>query len=61
MDLYKAIQYLYVEKKRLERVIASLEELQRAARLRVPPAPSGGKRVGRKPMLAQPAAGCQSA
>ncbi len=30
MDLYKAIQDLYAEKEKLERVIASLEELQRA-------------------------------
>ena len=29
MDLYKAIQDLYAEKEKLERVIASLEELQR--------------------------------
>jgi hypothetical protein len=49
MDLYKAIQDLYAEKEKLERVIASLEELQRAAAggqamLR------GGKRRGRKSM-----------
>jgi hypothetical protein len=31
MDLYRAIQELHVEKERLERVIASLEELQRSA------------------------------
>ena len=31
MDLYKAIQDLYVEKEKLERIIASLEELQRSA------------------------------
>ena len=31
MDLYKAIQELYAEKEKLERVIASLEELQRSA------------------------------
>jgi hypothetical protein len=30
MDLYKTIQDLYVEKEKLERVIASLEELQSA-------------------------------
>jgi len=29
MDLYKAIQDLYAEKEKLERVIASLEELQK--------------------------------
>jgi hypothetical protein len=49
MDLYKAIQDLYVEKEKLERVIASLEELQRAAEggqsmLR------GSRRRGRKSM-----------
>src|ERR1017187_2548816 len=49
MDLYKAIQDLYAEKEKLERVIASLEELQRAAEggqvmLR------GSKRRGRKSM-----------
>ncbi len=31
MDLYKVIRQLYDEKARLDRVIASLEELQRAA------------------------------
>jgi hypothetical protein len=31
MDLFKAIQDLYAEKEKLERVIASLEELQRTA------------------------------
>ena len=31
MDLNKTIQDLYAEKEKLERVIASLEELQRAA------------------------------
>ncbi len=31
MDLYKAIQDLYAEKEKLERVIASLEDLQRNA------------------------------
>ncbi len=31
MDLYKAIQDLYSEKEKLEKVIASLEELQRTA------------------------------
>ncbi len=52
MDLYKAIQDLYAEKEKLERVIASLEELQRTAN----PAPSlaaGGKRRGRKSMNAK--------
>ncbi len=31
MDLYKTIQELYAEKEKLERVIASLEELQAVA------------------------------
>ena len=48
MDLYKAIQDLYAEKEKLERVIASLEKLQRAAGLRIPPAPGSGKRLRRK-------------
>jgi len=51
MDLYKAIQELYGEKDRLERVIASLEELQRTAGATPePPAPT--KRRGRKSMPA---------
>jgi hypothetical protein len=50
MDLYKAIQDLYAEKEKLERVIASLEDLQRAAGGGIPPAPGGGKRRGRKSM-----------
>jgi hypothetical protein len=53
MDLYKAIQELYAEKEKLERVIASLEELQRAAgSLPVPPR-GGGRRRGRKSMGAK--------
>jgi hypothetical protein len=52
MDLYKAIQELYAEKEKLERVIASLEELQRTAGS-VPLAPAGGKRRGRKSMSAK--------
>ena len=51
MDLYKAIQDLYAEKEKLERVIASLEELQRTAgTLPLPPSPA--KRRGRKSMSA---------
>ena len=50
MDLYKAIQDLYVEKEKLERIIASLEELQRSAQSD----PSGphkpASRRGRKSM-----------
>jgi len=47
MDLDKAIQELYAERKRLERVIASLEELQRSARA-VPPLTESVNRRGRK-------------
>ena len=49
MDLYKAIQELYAEKEKLERVIASLEELQRAAGS-LPAPPRAGRRRGRKSM-----------
>jgi hypothetical protein len=49
MDLYKAIQELYAEKERLERVIASLEELQRTT-VQLPELPSAAKRRGRKSM-----------
>jgi hypothetical protein len=60
MDLYKAIEDLYVEKERLERVIASLEELQRTAGFGIPPAAAGGKRRGRK-SRSEPATDSQSA
>jgi hypothetical protein len=50
MDLYKAIQELYAEKEKLERVIASLEELQRAAGSIPSSPPRGGRRRGRKSM-----------
>ena len=49
MDLYKAIQDLYAEKEKLERVIASLEELQRAGGS-VPALPKPARRRGRKSM-----------
>jgi len=52
MDLYKAIQELYSEKEKLERVIASLEELQRAASV-APVTSKGAKRRGRKSMNAR--------
>jgi hypothetical protein len=52
MDLYKAIQDLYAEKEKLERVIASLEELQRTAGS-VPIMPKPTKRRGRKSMNSQ--------
>jgi hypothetical protein len=50
MDLYKVIQNLNAEKEKLERVIASLEELQRFAGGALPPAPGSGKRRGRGSM-----------
>jgi len=52
MDLYKTIQDLYAEKEKLERVIASLEELQRAAGT-IPSLAKTGKRRGRKSMDAK--------
>ena len=52
MDLFKTIQELYAEKEKLERVIASLEELQRTAG-GAPILPRGGKRRGRKSMSAK--------
>jgi hypothetical protein len=50
MDLYKAIQELYAEKEKLERVIASLEELQRRAGVLPDEPPKAVKRRGRKSM-----------
>jgi hypothetical protein len=50
MNLYKAIQYLNAQKERLERVIASLEELQRSGAPGADVAPSAAKRRGRKSM-----------
>jgi hypothetical protein len=52
MDLYKAIQELYLEKERLERVIASLEELQRTASA-FPETPAQPRRRGRKSMTSK--------
>ena len=52
MDLRKTIQDLIAEKEKLERVIASLEELQRAAAVN-PLVPGRDKRRGRKSMGAQ--------
>jgi hypothetical protein len=52
MDLYKAIRELYAEKDKLERVIASLEELQRAAGGKGPSL-DGASRRGRKSMNAK--------
>ena len=53
MDLYKAIQDLYAEKEKLERVIASLEELQRTAGTVPLPASKPVKRRGRKSMSSE--------
>jgi hypothetical protein len=50
MDLSKAIQDLYLKREKLKGAIASLEELQRAAGLSIPPSPGAGKRRGRKSM-----------
>ena len=50
MDLYKALQDLYAEKEKLERAIASLEELQRAAASPLPGTVPALKRRGRKSM-----------
>jgi len=47
MDLYKSIRELYEQKKRLDVVIASLEELEKTGSEEPP------KRRGRKPMDAQ--------
>ena len=52
MDLTKTIQDLYAEKEKLERVIASLEELQRAADANSH-VMSQSKRRGRKSMGSQ--------
>ena len=49
MDLYKAIQDLYAEKEKLERVIASFEELQKGAGT-LPIMPKSPSRRGRKSM-----------
>ena len=50
MDLYRLIQDLNEEKRKLERVIASIEELQRATGGDIPAAPDNGKRPGRRSM-----------
>jgi hypothetical protein len=52
MDLYKAIQDLYAEKEKLERVIASLEELQRSSGA-MPALEKPANRRGRKSMSSQ--------
>ena len=49
MDLYKAIQELYAEKEKLERIIKALEELQQKSPL-LPELAEPPKRRGRKSM-----------
>ncbi|HWQ53633.1 MAG TPA: hypothetical protein VN442_08110 [Bryobacteraceae bacterium] len=54
MDLYKAIRQLYEERERLDRVIASLEELQKAPTVDAAGSPEPAvKRRGRKTMSAE--------
>jgi len=54
MDLHKALQDLYAEKVKLERAIASLEELQRVGGVLLDPtSTSAAKRRGRKSMSAE--------
>jgi hypothetical protein len=53
MDLYKAIQDLYAEKEKLERVIASLEELQRTSGTVPVLLAKPAKRRGRKSMSSE--------
>ena len=50
MDLNKLLQDLNAEKDRLERVIASIEELQRGTAGEIPTAPDSGKRRTRRSM-----------
>jgi len=50
MDLLPTIQYLYEEKAKLERAIASLEELQRATESGASEVAAGLSRRGRKSM-----------
>ena len=50
MHLYKALKELYAQKQKLERVIASLEELRLSGSAAIPTPPSGAKRRGRKMM-----------
>ena len=53
MDLFKLIEELNNEKERLERVIASLEDLERASVLHIPSLPDDRKRRGRRSMGAE--------
>jgi aminopeptidase-like protein len=51
LDLYRTIRTLHEERKRLENLIASLEELQVSKNARSPQKPAAGRR-GRKGMSA---------
>ena len=53
MNLLKAIRELYEERKRLDRVIASLEELQKNPAPEVPGQTPADRRRGRKEMSAE--------
>jgi hypothetical protein len=50
IDLYKTIQDLYAEKEKLQRVIASLIDLQSGVGGDIPLMPKSGMRRGRKSM-----------
>jgi hypothetical protein len=52
MNFYKAIRQLYAERERLDRVIASLEQLEKGA-AETNPAASPASRRGRKAMNAE--------
>ena len=48
----KIVEYLYAEKRELERIIASLEDLQKSASEETAVFPKAGRRRGRKSMSA---------
>jgi hypothetical protein len=50
VDFNRIIKDLNAEEEKLERLIASFEELQRFASLAKPPVPDSGKRRGRTSM-----------
>jgi hypothetical protein len=53
VDIYKALQALYEERKKLDDVIVALEELQRKSALRALQQPDVPRRRGRKYMDAE--------
>ena len=53
MDLREALRQLYTEKKRIETVIASLEEIERNKRVEQEPVPATHGKRGRKSMSAK--------